>query len=128
VADVFTGAQTPAHVTSAEFTLAAARVLAGPGIYVVNVGDGPALAHARARAATVRSVFASACIVAEAGVLAGRGFGNLVIAAAGQELPLPALARLAASDPVPARLLAGVALERFVGAAEVITDAGLAVW
>src|SRR5215472_6361192 len=51
VCDVFAGAQTPGHVTSAELTAMAARVLAPSGIYAVNVGDGPPLAHARARAA-----------------------------------------------------------------------------
>ena len=81
VADVFAGAQTPAHLTSAEFTAAAARALRPSGIYAVNVGDGPPLAHARARAATVRSVFRHACVIAESGVLRGRRFGNLVIAA-----------------------------------------------
>jgi spermidine synthase len=124
IADVFDGAATPAHVTSAEFTREAARVLAGSGIYAVNVSDGPPLAHARARIATIRSVFRHACVIAEPGVLRGRRFGNLVVAATAQELPIPALTRLAASDPVPARLLAGAAVEQFVAGTAPITDAG----
>src|SRR6266513_666538 len=56
IADVFAGNQTPAHLTSVEFTAAAARALAPPGIYAANIGDGPPLAHARRRMATVRSV------------------------------------------------------------------------
>jgi spermidine synthase len=123
IADVFDGAATPAHVTSAEFTREAARVLAGSGIYTVNVSDGPPLAHARARVATIRSVFRHACVIAEPGVLRGHRFGNLVVAAAAQELPIPALTRLAASDPVPARLLAGAAVEQFVAGSAPITDA-----
>src|SRR5215831_5558792 len=47
VADVFAGDRTPAHLTSVEFTTAAARVLAPAGRYAVNVGDGPPLVHAR---------------------------------------------------------------------------------
>jgi spermidine synthase len=124
IADVFDGAATPAHVTTAEFTREAARVLAGSGIYIVNVSDGPPLEHARARVATIRSVFRHACVIAEPGVLRGRGFGNLVVAAAAQELPIRALTRLAASDPVPAELLAGAAVEQFVAGAAPITDAG----
>jgi spermidine synthase len=124
IADVFDGAATPAHVTTAEFTREAARVLAGSGIYIVNVSDGPPLEHARARVATIRSVFRHACVIAEPGVLRGRRFGNLVVAATAQELPIPALTRLAASDPVTARLLAGAAVEQFVAGTAPITDAG----
>jgi spermidine synthase len=123
VADVFAGGRTPAHLTSVEFTAAAARVLAPPGIYAVNVGDGPPLAHARGRVAAVRSVFRHTCVIAEAAVLRGRRFGNLVIAAADRELPVAGLIRRAAADPFPARLLAGAGLDRFVAGSRPITDA-----
>ena len=128
VCDVFAGARTPGHVTSAEFTALAARALAPSGIYAVNVGDGPVgdgppLAHARARTATVRSVFAHACVIAEAAVLRGRRFGNLVIAAAGRELPVSQLIRRTAADPFPARVVEGGALAQFIAEAEPITDA-----
>jgi spermidine synthase len=128
VCDVFAGAQTPGHVTSAEFTAMAASVLAPSGIYAVNVGDGPAgdgppLAHARARAASVRSVFAHACVIAEPAVLRGRRFGNLVIAAAGRELPVSQLIRRTAADPFPARVVEGGALAQFIAEAEPIMDA-----
>jgi hypothetical protein len=128
VCDVFAGAQTPGHVTSAEFTAMAARVLAPSGIYAVNVGDGPVgdgppLAHARGRAATVQSVFAHTCLIAEAAVLRGRRFGNLVIAAAGRELPVSQLIRRTAADPFPARVVEGGALTQFIAEAEPIMDA-----
>jgi spermidine synthase len=123
VADVFAGAQTPAHLTSAEFTLAAARVLAPSGIYAANIGDGPPLAHARGRVAAVLSVFRHACVIAEAAVLRGRRFGNLVVAAADRELPIAGLVRRTAADPFPAALVAGAALERFVAGSRPIMDA-----
>ena len=123
VADAFAGAQTPAHLTSVEFTAAAARALAATGIYAANIGDGPPLAHARGRVAAVRAVFRHACLIAEAAVLGGPRFGNLVVAAADRELPVAGLTRRAAGDPVPARLMAGAALDRFVAGAEPITDA-----
>jgi spermidine synthase len=123
VADAFAGAQTPAHLTSVEFTAAAARALAATGIYAANIGDGPPLAHARGRVAAVRAVFRHACVIAEAAVLGGSRFGNLVVAAADHELPVAGLTRRAAGDPVPARLVAGAALDRFVAGAEPITDA-----
>jgi spermidine synthase len=123
IADVFTAGQTPAHLTSAEFTAAVARALRPPGIYAANIGDGPPLAHARARVATVRSVFRHACVIAEAGVLHGRRFGNLVVAASDHGLGADELTRRAAADPFPARVLDGAALDRFLAGARAITDA-----
>ena len=106
-----------------EFTAMAAKALAPSGIYAVNVGDGPPLAHARRRVATVQSVFTHACVIAEAAVLRGRRFGNLVIAAAGHELPVSELTRLTAADPFPARVVEGDALAQVVAGAEPIVDA-----
>ena len=122
IADAFAGARTPAHLTSTEFTAAVARALPAPGVYAVNVGDGPPLAHARRRVATVRSVLPHVCVIAEPAVLRGRRFGNLVVAASGRELPIAALVRRAAADPFPARVVEGEALDRFVAGSRPITD------
>jgi len=123
VADVFAGGRTPAHLTSEEFTAAAARALAPGGIYAANIGDGPPLAHARGRVAAARAVFRHVCVIAEPAVLRGRRFGNLVVAASGDELPAAGLTRRAAADPFPARLVAGDALDRFIAGTAPITDA-----
>jgi spermidine synthase len=123
VADLFTGARTPAHLTSVEFAVAVARALSPTGIYAANVGDGPPLAHARARVATALAVFPHACLIADAPVLRGRRFGNLVVAAARHGLPVDGLARRVAGDPFPGSLLHGRALDRFAAGAKPITDA-----
>jgi spermidine synthase len=123
VVDVFAGAATPAHLASVEFTTEAARALTPSGLYAVNIGDGPPLAHARGRVVTVRSVFRHACVIAEAAVLEGSRFGNLVVAAANRELPIAELTSRAAADPFPARVLEGAALDRFAAGSEPITDA-----
>jgi Spermine/spermidine synthase domain len=123
IADLFAGARTPAHLTSAEFAAAVARALSPLGIYAANVGDGPPLAHARARVATARSVFPHACLIADAAVLRGRRFGNLVLAAARHGLPVEGLVRRVAGDPFPGRLVHGSALDRFAAGAKPITDA-----
>ena len=123
IADLFTGARTPAHLTSAEFAAAVARALGPSGIYGSNVGDGPPLAHARARAATVCSVFRHACLIADAPLLRGRRFGNLVLAAAQHRLPVAELTRRTAGDPFPARVVCGDDLARFAAGAKPITDA-----
>ena len=123
VADVFTGGRTPANLTSAEFTAAADRILATSGIYAVNIGDGPPLEHARARVATVLAVFPHACLIADPGVLRGRRFGNLVVAAAHHDLPVAGLTRRVAADPFPGGIVHGGDLGRFVGGARPVTDA-----
>lgn len=123
IADVFAGARTPGHLTSVEFAASARAVLAPAGLFAVNIGDGPPLAHARARTASVAAVFAHACLMADAPVLRGRRFGNLVLAASDAELPIDGLIRLVAGDPFPARLLYGSDLDRFVAGARPITDA-----
>jgi spermidine synthase len=123
VADVFAGARTPAHLTSAEFAGLAARALTRSGVFAANIGDGPPLTHARGRVATVRSAFSHSCLIAEGPVLRGRRFGNLVVVAADHELPVAELTRRAAADPFPARLVDGEELDRFVAGVRPITDA-----
>jgi spermidine synthase len=123
IVDVFAGGRTPAHLTSAEFWAAARRALRGPGVVAANVADGAPLAHARAQVATARAVFPHACLIADAAVLRGRRFGNLVLAASAEPLPVDALTRRTAGDPMPGRLVYGRDLARFTGGARPATDA-----
>jgi spermidine synthase len=123
IADVFAGGRTPAHLTSAEFWAAARRAVPGTGVVAANVADGPPLAHARAQVATARMVFPHACLIADAGVLRGRRFGNLVLAASPGPLPVDVLTRRAAGDPMPGRVLYGRDLTRFTAGAKPVTDA-----
>ena len=123
IADVFAGGRTPAHLTSAEFWAAARRAVRGTGIVAANVADGAPLAHARAQVATAQAVFPHACLIADAAVLRGRRFGNLVLAASSAPLPVDALTRRAAGDPMPGRVLHDGDLERFTGGATPVTDA-----
>jgi spermidine synthase len=142
IADVFAGAVTPAHLTTAEFTAATARALRPGGVYAVNVAAGQlspdmrspggttprqGLDEARSAVATVRSVYTQTCMIAEASVLKGRRRGNLVIFGSDQPLPQAALERAVAGDPFPARLVAGEDLRRFASGAAVVTDAAAAV-
>jgi hypothetical protein len=134
IADVFAGAVTPAHLTTAEFAAAAARALRPGGVYAVNVAAGlpspgrPALHSldgARSAVATIRSAYKETCMIAEASVLRGRRRGNLVIVGSDQPLPDARLRRAAAGDPFPARIVAGNDLLRFISGAPVVTDAGV---
>jgi len=129
IADVFAGGRTPAHLTSAEFWAAARRVVHGTsrssrdGVVAANVADGAPLAHTRAQVATARAVFPHACLIADAAVLKGRRFGNLVLAASPEPLPVDALTRRTAGDPMPGRVVYGTDLVRFTAGAKAVTDA-----
>jgi spermidine synthase len=123
IVDVFAGARTPASVRSVEFVREAARVLHPDGRYLVNLTDGPPLALARAQVATVAAVFPQVALVADASVMRGRRFGNLVLTAARGPLPTEAIARRVAGDWFPGRLLTGADLTRFTGGEAVVTDA-----
>lgn len=123
VSDVYSGAQTPAHLTSIEFYTEAARVLAPDGVLLVNVADGAGLAFARRQVATVRAVLEHVIVLAEVQTLKGRRFGNLVIAASPAPLPTDWLPRLMAAGPHPAKVAQGRELDDFARGARVVTDA-----
>jgi spermidine synthase len=120
VLDVFAGARTPAHLASVEFARQVARVLAPDGWLVANIADGPPLKHARAQVATIRSVLPQACLVADASVLRGRRFGNVVVLAGRTPPPVAALTRRAAGDWFPGRVETD--LDRFAGGAVPVPD------
>lgn len=123
VSDVYSGAQTPAHLTSIEFYRELATLLAPSGILLVNVADGPGLAFARRQAATIAEVLPEIAILADTQVLKGRRFGNLVIAASATPLPTEWLPRVLAAGPHPAKIAQGAELNAFVQGARVVTDA-----
>ncbi|MEU5363060.1 fused MFS/spermidine synthase [Streptomyces sp. NPDC005925] len=123
VADVFSGARTPAHLTSAEFLDEVRRALKPGGVFAANLADGPPLAHLRGQIATAAARFAELALVADAAVLRGKRFGNAILAACDHPLPLAELTRRAASDPHPGRVEHGRTLTDFTGGALPVTDA-----
>ena len=123
VIDIFAGARTPAHVTSAEFYRSALSVLAPDGVVLVNIADGPPLAFARGQAATLASLVADTAALAEAQVLKGRRFGNVVLVGSPSPLPLDWMPRLLAGGPHPAKVVTGGELRNWIAGAPVVTDA-----
>jgi hypothetical protein len=123
VTDVFAGARTPAHLTTVEYQQQVRRVLRADGVCAANVADGPPLRFARAQVATLRAVFPEVCLLAEPGTLRGRRFGNLVAVASGVPLPIAALTRRCAGDPMPSRVVHGDDLDTFAGTALPVHDA-----
>jgi len=123
VADVFSGARTPAQVTSIEFYRSAVSLLKPDGIVLVNVADGPGLAFARGQAATLLAAVGHVAALAETQILKGRRFGNIVLVGSPGTLPLAWIPRLLAGGPHPSKVVDGVELREFVGGAAVVTDA-----
>ncbi|WP_353116080.1 fused MFS/spermidine synthase [Microbacterium sp.] len=123
VSDVFSGAQTPAHLTSLEFYRELAALLSPGGVLLVNVADGPGLAFARRQVATVQSVFGDVAVLADTQVLKGRRFGNLVVAASAGPLPTEWLPRMLAAGPHPAKIAQGAEVDAFAQGARIVTDA-----
>jgi spermidine synthase len=120
VLDVFAGARTPAHLASAEFIHQVARVLAPAGRLIANIADGPPLRYARSQVATIRAALPEACLVADASVLRGRRFGNLVVIAGRTPPPIAEMSRRAAGDWFPGRLETD--LVNFAAGAAPVTD------
>nr|BFE68044.1 hypothetical protein GCM10020092_013450 [Actinoplanes digitatis] len=120
VVDVFAGSRTPAHLASVEFVREAARVLAPGGWLIANVADGPPLRYARTQVATIRAVLPQACLIADAAVLRGRRFGNLVVLAGRTTPPVPELSQRVAGDWFPGRVETD--LDRFTSGQAAATD------
>jgi spermidine synthase len=123
IVDVFSGARTPAHVTSREFYAEVAQLLSPTGVIVANIADGPGLAFARGQAATLRSVLPQVMALADTQVLKGRRFGNVVLAASAADFSSQWLPRLLAGGPHPAKVVAGDELTQFIGQAPIVLDA-----
>jgi spermidine synthase len=123
VVDIFSGARTPAHVTSLEFYREAVALLAPNGVMAVNIADGPGLRYARSQAATLVAVLDDVAVLAETQVLKGRRFGNVVIVGSKAALPLDWMPRLLAGGPHPSKVVTGRELRDWIAGAPITTDA-----
>jgi SAM-dependent methyltransferase len=123
VADVFAGARTPAHLTSTEFLAEVRRRLRPGGWYAANLADGGPLAFVRGQIATARAAFGDIALAADPAVLRGKRFGNLVLVASDEPLPVAEFTRRVATDPHPGRVEHGAALVDFAAGAPPVADA-----
>jgi SAM-dependent methyltransferase len=123
VVDVFSGARTPAHVTSLEFYREAVTLLKPDGVIAVNVADGPGLHFARGQAATLLAATGDVAALAETQILKGRRFGNVVLIGSPTALPLDWMPRLLAGGPHPSVVVGGADLRKWIAGAPVVLDA-----
>jgi spermidine synthase len=123
VVDAFERATLAGGLATLEATKAIAGILRAPGVYLANITDGSGLPFARRFLATLLAVFPEVLLLADPGVLRGRRFGNLVLAASASQLPTAEIATRTASAAFPARCVYGAELRKLAGKAAPITDA-----
>jgi spermidine synthase len=112
VTDVFVGAQVPSAFATVEMARLVHTVLKTHGVYAVNVADTGVLPFARSQAATLLEVFAHVAVLADPGVLRGRRFGNVVMAASDVAFDLDELRRITARTVGRARVEDGASFRR----------------
>jgi spermidine synthase len=122
VVDAFLGGRVPAELTTVEFLADAMRVL-GDGVLLMNVADGAPGLFVRRVAATLRTAFANVAVIADPAVLKFRRFGNVVLTASADALPVTELAAASARAMFPRRVLHAATLTRWLAGALPIVDA-----
>lgn len=123
IVDIFAGSRTPGHVTSVEFYRLLREVLAPQGMVATNIADGKGLAFARGQLATMEHVFGHAGAIADAGLLKGRRFGNIIGVAGTRPEVVDGLPHELGHELFPSKLVRGEELRRMLAGAPVITDA-----
>jgi len=125
VGDAFVGSAVPRPLATVEFAAEVRRVLRSDGVYALNLIDHPPLGFARVQVATLAEVFDQVILAAEAPVLRGRRFGNVVLFGTDRPMPVEELASLALRAPVPEKLLGRAESVVFSGGAKPLRDADL---
>ncbi|WRH26479.1 SAM-dependent methyltransferase [Arthrobacter sp. JZ12] len=114
VLDVFSGADGATELAEPAFYRLLADAVAPDGVVLVNVGDDPPLAFARAQARMLKATGLDVAALGESDMFSGKHAGNIVLAAASrwQAEWTPALT---AAGPHPAAVLTGVEYDEFAG-------------
>lgn len=122
VLDAFVGASMPVELATQEYLGDITRILRPSGTLLVNLADGQGLAFARRLLAGITGAFRHVALMAEPGVMRGRRFGNLILAASDAAFDTDGLVRKAASGMPRARCLHGRAFTDFVAGAAPLHD------
>ncbi len=123
ILDAFDGHHVPGSLASAEFFADLDRTLRPGAVLLCNVTDQGPFTWTKQFVAGVRGVFGQVLVSAEPAVLRGRRFGNLVVVAGHDRLPIEGLTRAGAGSSFPYRLTHGRALDRWLGGARAFSDA-----
>lgn len=122
VTDAYADGRVPAELSSAAYVLAVARVLRSDGLALWNLADEPGMRYVARVLATVRLSLPQVALIATHEVLKGKRFGNSVVVAGRQALPIERLRRDVARAHLPTGLREGAALDRLVAGAKPFVD------
>ena len=124
VGDAFGGVSVPWHLTTREAVAEVDRVLAGDGLYVLNLIDFGPLAFARAEARTLAAVFPHVALATETDTLTGgpKGGGNVVLMASARPIDVAAVQTRVRSAGADWSVITGPGLGSWIGDAPVLTD------
>ena len=123
IIDAFVGPRVPAELGTAEFFASARRVLAEPGMLIMNLTDRGPFGYARRVLSGIAESFPNVVLCTEPSTLKGRRFGNVIIAGSAGPLPYPAIAERAGRGPFPYRVLHGARLDQLRAGARPFSDA-----
>lgn len=122
IVDAFDGLHVPGSLATTECFGTARRVLRPDGVLIMNLADEAPFGWARACLAGIAEHFRHLLATAETAVWKGRRYGNLVVAASRNPLPVARLQDDARHALFGYRLVTGPVLQRWIAAAP-FTDA-----
>jgi len=122
IVDAFAGGQVPAELTTVEWFTDVTRVLRPGGVVAINAADEPARRHLARLHAGLVEVLPHTGAMSTPEVRKGRRFGNTVLVASAEDLPLGAVARNVAKAAFSASFEYGSALRRSLGSARPVHD------
>jgi spermidine synthase len=122
IVDAFAGGQVPAELTSVEWFTDVARVLRPAGVLAMNTADEPPRRHLARVHAGLCAVLPYTAAVCTPEIRKGRRFGNTVLVASAEPLPLSRLARNVANAAFSASFEHSSALHRSLGSARPFHD------
>lgn len=122
IVDVFSGAVSPRHMSTAEFFGELDQLLAPDAVVVVNTLATAGLGMSREVIATLAARYAHVLALASPAVVEGTSLGNVVVAASAEPIPGDEILRHADTGPRPIELLRDESLTAFVGDAPVRRD------
>jgi spermidine synthase len=124
VTDAYDAGRVPASLSSAAYLHDVARVVQPAGLTLWNVADEPDFRWGARLVASIRQLLPEVALIATHEVLKRKRFGNTVVVAGHQPLPLEELRRRVAGASLPTGLREGAALERMLAGAKPFGEIG----
>jgi spermidine synthase len=122
IGDAFGGLAVPWHLTTREVVTQIKATMRPGATYAVNLIDYPPLGFARAETKTLQSVFANVAVIAPSERIDRTAGGNFVLIASDAPIDVDGIAAANTERGDTDEIATGERLERFVGAAKVLTD------